>query len=148
MFLSLFGVIYPSKREDTKFFDYCYSLEKILFRQSLESRKNLPNNLKSITKDISKFGVTKTKGSFIKKTIDQYKDSKNSFLITLFPNELICLAGYWLENTNPGKLESIFYEKTKQKINDFEDMKNDVEEFLQDINSEYKTIKKEFNSFF
>ena len=148
MFLSLFGVIYPSKREDTKLFDYCYSLEKILLRNSLESRKNLPNNLKSITNDITKFGVTKTKGSFIKRTIDQYKDSKNSFLITLFPNELICLAGYWLENTNPGKLESIFYEKTKRKINDFKDMKNDVEEFLQDINSEYKTIKKEFNSFF
>ena len=148
MFLSLFGVIYPSKNEDTKLFDYCYSLEKILIRNSIENRKNLPNNLKSITNNIIKFGVTKTKGSFIKKTIDQYKDSNNYSLITILPNEIICLAGYWLENTNPGKLESIFYEKTNQKINDFKDMKNDVEEFLQDINSEYKTIKKEINNFF
>ena len=35
----LFGsliTIYPSKKENTNFFDYCYSLEKIISRNSLE----------------------------------------------------------------------------------------------------------------
>ena len=33
--------IYPSKKENTNFFDYCYSLEKIISRNTLEKSKNL-----------------------------------------------------------------------------------------------------------
>ena len=145
LLFTFFGIIYPVKKENTKLFDYCYSLEKILFRNSIQLRKNLSKEVKSISKDFAKFGFSKTRGTLIDKTIDQYKTSKNSFIITIFPNELYCLAGYWIENVNPGKIESIFYEKSKKTINEFKD---EVAGVLNEINSEYKFIKKEFNSLF
>ena len=148
MFLVIWGVIYPTKKENIKLFDYCYSLEKILSRNSLQARKNILNNFESISKDIAKYGVTKTKGSLIQKIIDQYKNSKNSLIINFIPNKVFCLAGYWFEEINPGMFESIFYEKSKQKINEFKDMKDELNEFLNDINLEYKMIKKEFNGLF
>ena len=86
LLLSLIGIIYPSKKENTKLFDYCYSLEKILSRNSIQERKNLPQKVKSISKDISKFGVNKTRGGLINKIIDQYKNSKDSLIIKLTPN--------------------------------------------------------------
>ena len=49
---------------------------------------------------------------------------------------------------NPGIFKSIFYEKSKQKINQYRDIRNEVDEFIKDINSEYKSIKKEINEFF
>ena len=41
LLLNLIGIIYPSKKQDTKLFDYCYSLEKILSRNSLEKSKKV-----------------------------------------------------------------------------------------------------------
>jgi len=49
---------------------------------------------------------------------------------------------------SPGKFESIFYEKTKQKINEYKNRKKEVDEFIKGINLEYKSIKKEINDFF
>jgi len=69
--------IYPSKKENTNFFDYCYSLEKIISRNTLEKRKNLSKNINSFAKDITLFGTKKTQGNFANKKIDQYKNSKN-----------------------------------------------------------------------
>jgi len=71
--------IYPSKKENTNFFDYCYSLEKIITRNSVEKSKNLLKNFKSLAKDITLFGTNKTKGTFAIKIIDQYKNSKKLF---------------------------------------------------------------------
>ena len=140
--------IYPSKKENTNFFDYCYSLEKIISRNTLEKSKNLSKNFKSLAKDITLFGTNKTKGTFAKKIIDQYKNSKKLFIITVVPNQIYCLAGYWIEEVSPGKFESIFYEKTKQKINEYKKTKKEVDEFIKEINLEYKSIKKEINEFF
>jgi len=140
--------IYPSKKENTKFFDYCYSLEKIISRNTLEKSNNLSKNFKSFAKDITLFGINKTKGTFANKIIDQYKDSKKLFIITFIPNKIYCLAGYWIEQVSPGKFESIFYDKTKQKINEYKNTKKEVDEFIKDINLEYKSIKKEINDFF
>ena len=147
----LFGsliTIYPSKKENTNFFDYCYSLEKIISRNTLEKSKNLSKNFKSLAKDITLFGTNKTKGTFANKIIDQYKNSKKLFIVTFVPNQIYCLAGYWIEVANPGKFESIFYEKSKQKINEYKNIKKEVDEFIKDINLEYKSIKKEINDFF
>ena len=36
LLFSSFITIYPSKKENTNFLDYCYSLEKIISRNSLE----------------------------------------------------------------------------------------------------------------
>ena len=139
------GILYPTEKENTKLFDYCYSLEKILSRNSIQKRKNVSLKRKSISKDIAKFGVSRTRGLLINKIIDQYKTSKNSQIIKFVPNELYCFAGYWTEKLIPGTFESIFYDKSKQLINEFKD---EVSEILNDINSEYKIIKKEFNSLF
>ena len=140
--------IYPSKKENTNFFDYCYSLEKIISRNTLEKSKNLSKNFKSLAKDITLFGTNKTKGTFAIKIIDQYKNSKKLFIINVIPNQIYCLAGYWIEEVSPGKFESIFYKKTKQKINEYKNINKDLDEFIKGINLEYKSIKKEINDFF
>ena len=150
-FVLIFGsliTIYPSKKEDTNLFDYCYSFEKILSRNSIEKSKNLSKKFKPFAKDITLFGTNKTKGSLVNKIIDQYKTSKKLFLITLVPNQIYCLAGYWIEVVNPGTFKSILNEKTQQKINEYKDIKEGFDGFIIDINSEYKSIKKEINKFF
>ena len=80
--------------------------------------------------------------------IDQYKNSNKLFIINFVPNQIYCLAGYWIEEVSPGKFESIFYEKTKQKINEYKNTKKELDEFIKEINLEYKSIKKEINDFF
>ena len=150
-FVLIFGsliTIYPSKKEDTNLFDYCYSFEKILSRNSIEKSKNLSKKFKPFAKDITLFGTNKTKGSLVNKIIDQYKTSKKLFLITLVPNQIYCLAGYWIEEVNPGTFKSILNEKSQQKINEYKDIKKGFDRFIIDINSEYKSIKKEINKFF
>ena len=140
--------IYPSKKENTNLFNYCYSLEKILSRNSLEKSKNISKKFKPFAKDITLFGTKKTKGALAYKIIDQYKTSKKLFIITFVPNKIYCLTGYWIEKVNPGTFESILYEKSKQKINEYKDIKKEVDEFINDINLEYKLIKKEINNLF
>ncbi len=140
--------IYPSKKENTNFLDYCYSLEKIISRNTVEKSQNLKNNLKPLAKDITLYGTKKTKGILANKIIDQYKNSKKIFIITFVPNQIYCLAGYWIEEISPGQFESIFYKKTKQKINEYKNTKKEVDKFIKEINLEYKSIKKEINDFF
>ena len=146
--LSSFITIYPSQKEKTNLIDYCYSLEKILSRNSLGKSKNFSEKYKNYAKDISLFGTKKTKGNLANKIIDQYKNSKKLFIITFIPNKIYCLAGYWIEVVSPGKFESIFYEKTLQKINAYKNTKKEVDEFIKGIDLEYKSIKKEINDFF
>jgi len=148
LLLSSLITIYPSTKENTNFFDYCYSLEKIISRNTVEKSKNLSKNFKPLANDIILFGTKKTKGTFAKKIIYQYKNSKKLLFITFVPNQIYCLAGYWIEAVSPGKLESIFYKKTKQKIKEYKNTKKEVDEFIKDINLEYKSIKKEINNFF
>ena len=148
LLFSSFTTIYPSKKENTNLIDYCYSLEKILSRNSLEKSKNVSKKYKSFIRDISLYGTNKTKGALANRIIDQYKNSKKSYIINLVPNKIICLAGFWIEEVNPGTFESIIYEKSKQRINEFNNSKKEVDEFIKDINSEFKSIKKEINDFF
>ena len=148
LLFALIGIIYPTKKENTKLFDYCYSLEKILSRNSIQKRKNLSLKVKSISKDIAKVGVSKTGGVLINKMIDQYKTTKDLQIIKLIPNNLYCFSGYWIEKVNPGTFESIFYSRSKKTIYEFKELKDEVEGVLNEINSEYKFIKKEFKSFF
>ena len=148
LILSSLITIYPSKKENIKFFDYCYSLEKIISRNTVEKYKYLSKNFRPLAKDIALFGTKKTKGTLANKIIDQYKNSKKLFIITFIPNQIYCLAGYWLETVSPGKFESIFYEKTKQKINEYKNTKKEVDELIKGINLEYKSIEKEIYDFF
>ena len=140
--------IYPSKKENTNLIDYCYSLEKILSRNSLEKSKNVSGKYKNFAKDITLFGTNKTKGVLVNKIIDKYKNSKKSWIINFVPNQFYCLAGYWIEWINPGTFQTIFHEKSKQRINQYKNIKKEVNEFIKGINSEYKSIEKEINNFF
>ena len=148
LLLSSLIVIYPSKKENTIFFDYCYSLEKIISRNSVEKSKNLSKNFKSLAKDITLFGTNKTKGNVANKIINQYKKSKKLLILNFVPNQIYCLAGYWIEVANPGKFESIFFNKSKQKLYEYKNIKKEVDEFIKDINLEYESIKKEINDYF
>ena len=147
LLFSSFITILPSKKENTNLTDYCYSLEKILSRNSLKKSKNIQNKYKSFAKDITLFGTSKTKGEFVNKIIDQYKTSKKSFAIVLVPNKVYCLGGYWIEAVNPGTFQSIFYKKSKENINKYKNIKKEVDLFIRDINSEYKFIEKEIKDF-
>ena len=145
LLFSSFIIIYPSKKETTNLLDYCYSFEKILARNSLEKNKD-SNKFNSFAKDVTFFGTNKTKGALVNKVIDQYKTSKKLFIINLVPNKFICLTGYWIEVVNPGLFKSMIYQKSKQKINQYKDIKKEVDEFIKDINLE--TIKKEMKDLF
>ena len=148
LLILMFGICYPSKKENTRIFDYCYSLEKILSRNSIKKRKNISEKVKSFTRDISRFGVNKTKGSLINKIINQYKTSKNSLILNVIPNKIYCLSGYWVEKVIPGTFESVIYDVGKKKINEFKEIKEEVDGLINNFNSEYKNIRKEFNSIF
>ena len=148
LLFSSFITIYPSKKENTNLFGYCYSFEKILFRNSVEKSKNISIKLKTFANDITIFGASKSKGFLVNEIIDQYKTSKNLFIITLVPNEVFCLAGYWIEEINPGTFESLLFEKSKERINEYKGIKKEVDEFIKDINSEYNSIRKEINDLF
>ena len=147
LFFIFFTTIYPSKKENTNLTDYCYSLEKILSRNSLKKSKSISLKYKNFIKDITLFGTKKTKGELVNKIIDEYKISKKSFTINLVPNKLYCLAGYWIEEVYPGTFQSIFYKKSKEKIHKYKNIKKEVDVFIKDINSEYKSIEKEIKDF-
>jgi len=127
---------------------YINDFSKKINKAELEKNKNLSKNFRPLAKDIALFGTKKTKGTFANKIIDQYKNSKKLFIITVVPNQIYCLAGYWIEEISPGKFESIFYEKTKQKINEYKNTKKEVDKIIKGINLEYKSIKKEINDFY
>ena len=148
LLISIMWVYYPSKKENTKIFDYCYSLEKILSRNSIKKRKNISENVKSLARDISRFGFNKTKGSLINKMINQYKTSKNSFILNLIPTKIFCFSGYWVEKVIPGTFESVIYDVGKKKINEFRELKEEVDGIINNFNSEYQKIKDEYNSIF
>ena len=148
LLISMIGFYYPSKQENTKVFDYCYSLEKILSRNSIKKRKNISGKVKSLARDISRFGVNKTRGSLMNKMINQYKTSKNSLILNIIPNKIYCFSGYWVETVIPGKFESVIYIKGKKKINQFREFKEEVDGLMNNFNSEYKNIRREFNSIF
>ena len=48
---------------------------------------------------------------------------------------------------NPGKLNRFFIRKVK-KINEYKNIKKEVDDFIQDINLEYKSINKEIKDLF
>ena len=84
----------------------------------------------------------------VNKLIDLYKTIKKSFIISSIPNKFYCFAGYYIERLNPGKFQSILYEKSKQKINQYNNLKKEVDELIKDINSEYKYFKEEIDDLF
>ena len=148
LIISMIGFYYPSKKENTRIFDYCYSLEKILSRNSIKKRKNISEKVKSLSRGISIFGVNKTRGSLVNKMINQYKTYKDSFILNFVPNKIYCLSGYWVEKVMPGTFESVIYDKSKKTIIQFRELKEEVDGLINNFNSEYQHIRKDFNNVF
>ena len=119
--IGLIGSIYPTEKENTKPFDYCFSLEKILVRNSLESKKNLSGEIQIISKALASVGIDNSRGEITKKGIDQYKISDESVFFSFVPTKIYCLSGYWIEKFRPGTFESIVYESSKEKVEEFYD---------------------------
>ncbi len=152
-FIGLIGSIYPTEKENTKLFDYCFSLENILIRNSLENKKKFSGELKIISKALVSIGMDNSSGDLTKQVIDQYKTSGESVLFSFVPTKIYCLSGYWIEKLRPGTFESIVYESSKEKVEELYDeyeviLKNDINDLIYDFNKQYKTIKKEFNRLF
>ena len=114
----------------------------------LKSIENNGSKYKNVAKDFTSYGTNKTKGALVNRIINQYKLSKNLFIINLVPNQFYCLAGYWIEQINPGKFQSIFLEISNEKINDYKDIKKEVDDFFKNFNSEYESIKIEIKNLF
>ena len=53
--------IYPSRKENTNLFNYCYGLEKIISRNSLEKSKNYQRMFSHLQKILLHLGPTKLK---------------------------------------------------------------------------------------
>ena len=139
-----FVVLYPTKKENIKLFNYCYAFEKIISNNSIKAKKNLSGKFESITNDIVNMGTSKTKGNFVNNIIDKYKNSKNSLIINLVPNKIYCFGGYWIETIKPGTFESILYEESQKKIDELKNLTDEVDTIIEEINSQYKIINEKF----
>tara|TARA_S200000501_G_C20728536_1_gene701759 strand:+ start:310 stop:786 length:477 start_codon:yes stop_codon:yes gene_type:complete len=146
--ISLFGLIYPSQKENTQLTDYCFSLEKILAKNTFESKNKIDSNTKIIAKKLSSFGVENSRGDLTTKIIDTFKsDSEDSF-VKLIPIKIYCLGGYWIEKFKPGTFESIFFEAIEEVIQEtYEEIKDNIK-LINDFNKGYKLLQEEFNNIF
>ena len=152
-FIALICSVYPTEKENTNLFDYCFSLEKILVRNSLENRENVSGEIKIISMALVSAGMDNSRGDLTKRVIDQYKSSDESVLFSFVPTRIYCLSGYWIEKFMPGTFESIVYESSKEKVNEFYEeygliLKNDTNNLMNEFNQKYKMIKEEFNGIF
>ena len=150
----LVGIFYPTEKENTNLFDYCFSFEKILAKNTLESANNVDGRIVISSKVFASIGVENSRGNLIKAIIDSLKSNKenlDNLLPKFIPTRIYCLSGYWVEKFVPGKFESIFYETSqeiiKESYKDFnENIKEDINEFILELNNGYEIIKEEFNN--
>ncbi len=151
--ISLFGLIYPSKKENTNLTDYCFSVEKILAKNTFESKNKIDDKTKMIAKRISSIGVENSKGYLTTKIIDIYKSESDNSFVKLIPTKIYCLGGYWIEKLRPGTFESIFFEAIDEVVKEtYDDIRDDVNgnlnKLILDLNKGYKSLQGEFNSIF
>ena len=151
--ISLFGLIYPTEKENTNLTDYCFSLEKIVAKNTFESKKNINGTTKMIAKGLASFGMENTRGDLTTNVIDAFKSESDDPLLKFIPTKIYCLGGYWIEKFQPGTFESIFYESIEEVVEETytdlkEDIKDNVNNLINDLNKGYKSLQKEFNNIF
>ena len=149
--ISLFGLIYPSEKENTKLGDYCYSVEKIIGKNTFESKNNIDDKTKMIAKKLTSFGVENSRGALTIKTIDSFKSESNNYFIKLIPTKVYCLGGYWIEKFQPGTFESIFFEAIEEVLEEtYKDIKEDIEDnvknIINDFNKGSNSFKEKLNN--
>ena len=149
----LFGLIYPTEKENTNLTDYCFSLEKIVAKNTLESKKNIDGTTKIIAKALASFGMENSRGDLMTNIVVTFKSESDDSLVKLIPTKIYCLGGYWIEKFKPGTFESIFYKTIKVVVEEtYTDLKEDVDDnvnnLINDLNKGYKSLQKEFNNIF
>ena len=148
--ISLFGLIYPTEKENTNLTDYCFSLEKILAKNTFESKRNIDGTTKMIAKGLASFGMKNSRGDLTTNIIDEFKSESDNSLEKVIPTKIYCLGGYWIEKFKPGTFESIFYEAIEEVVEetytDIKDIKDNVNNLINDLNKGYKSLQKEFNN--
>ena len=151
--ISLVGLIYPNEKENTNISDYCFSLEKILARNTFESTNNIDGTAKMIAKGLASVGVQNSRGDLTIKIFETYKSESDHLFVKIIPTKIYCLGGYWIEKFKPGTFESIFYESLEEVVKETygelkEDIKDNVNKVIYDLNKGYKSLNKEFNKVF
>ena len=149
--ISLFGLIYPTEKENTNLTDYCFSLEKIVAKNTFESKKNIEGTTKMIAKGFASFGIENTRGDLTTNIFDTYKSESFNSILKLIPTKIYCLGGYWIEKFQPGTFESIFYEAIEEVVQETytdlkEDIKDNLNNLINDLNKSYKSLQREFNN--
>jgi len=151
--ISLIGLIYPTEKESSNFTDYCFSLEKIVAKNTFERKKNINDTTKIIAKGLASFGIDNSRGDLTMKIIDTYKSESDNSIIKLIPTKIYCLGGYWIEKFQPGTFESIFYEAIEEVVEETytdlkEDIKDNLNNLIENLNKSYKSLQKEFNNIY
>ena len=148
-FIIIVGLIYPTEKENTNLTDYCFSLEKIIAKNTFDSKNKLDGTTKMIAKGIASFGVENSRGNLTKNIIDTFKSESDNYFVKYVPTKIYCLGGYWVEKFQPGTFESIFYEEIEQVVDEsYKDLKEDIKDnlnnLINDFNKGYKYLKEEF----
>ena len=151
--ISLIGLIYPTEKENSNLTDYCFSLEKIVAKNTFQSKKNIDVTTKMIAKGLTSFGIDNSRGKLTMNIIDTYKSESDNSIIKLIPTKIYCLGGYWIEKFQPGTFESIFYEAIEEVVEETytdlkEDIKDNLNNLVEDLNKGYKSLQKEFNNIY
>ena len=151
--ISLFGLIYPTEKENINLTDYCFSLEKIVAKNIFENKKNIDGTTKMIAKGLASFGMENSRGDLTTNIINKFKSESDDSLVKLIPTKIYCLSGYWIEKFQPGTFESIFYEAIEEVVGETytdlkEDINDNVNNLIKDLNKGYKSLQKEFNNIF
>ena len=151
--ISLVGLIYPTEKENTNLSDYCFSLERIVARNTFESTNNIDGTTKMIVKGLASFGVQNSKGDLTIKIIDTFKSESDNLLVKIIPTKMYCLGGYWIEKFKPGTFESKFYKTIEEVFEETygdlkEDIKDNINKVIIDFNQGYKSLKIDFNEIF
>ena len=151
--ISLFGIIYPTEKENTNLGDYCFSLEQIVAKNTFQSTNKIDGTTKMIAKGLTSFAVKNSRGDLTIKIIDTYKSESDDLFVKIIPTKIYCLAGYWIEKFKPGIFESIFYEAIKEVVDESykdlkENFKDDVNEVIDNFNKGYRFIEEELIKIF
>ena len=130
-FISIVGLIYPTEKENTNLTDYCFSLEKIIAKNTFDSKNKIDGTTKMIAKRIASFGVENSRGNLTKNIIDRFKSESDDYFVKYVPTKIYCLGGYWIEKFKPGIFETIFYEEIEQVVDEsYKDLKEDIKDNL------------------
>ena len=57
------------------------------------------------------------------------------------PNQFYCLAGYWINKVDPRELQTFFFEKSKERINRYANIKEEVDDVFKTLISNINLYK-------